>query len=153
MGSEPRGSRIGAAFNHRGGSVRWDFGGGGGRGWELMFLLAHLAHCPVSPPSLGSHSFVLVMASVGRSPLPLDLNAAVERGKGREMGTISNSASNFLKNIYFMGFFLQRGRERDRELETSMRKKHRSAASCTLPTGDVPTTKVHALDRNRTWDS
>ncbi|KAK1346902.1 hypothetical protein QTO34_000762 [Cnephaeus nilssonii] len=34
-----------------------------------------------------------------------------------------------------------RGRERDRELETSMREKHQSAASCTPPTGDVPTTK------------
>ncbi|KAK1327815.1 hypothetical protein QTO34_012723, partial [Cnephaeus nilssonii] len=41
----------------------------------------------------------------------------------------------------------QSGRERDRELETSMREKHQSAASCTPPTGDVPTTKVHALDR------
>nr|KAF6326414.1 hypothetical protein mPipKuh1_008409 [Pipistrellus kuhlii] len=27
-----------------------------------------------------------------------------------------------------------------------MRERHRSAASCTLPTGDVPATKVHALD-------
>ncbi|EPQ12717.1 Inactive N-acetylated-alpha-linked acidic dipeptidase-like protein 2 [Myotis brandtii] len=36
--------------------------------------------------------------------------------------------------------------------ETSMREKHRSAASCTSPTGDVPATQVHALDRNRTWD-
>ncbi|XP_036179602.1 serpin B8-like isoform X4 [Myotis myotis] len=35
----------------------------------------------------------------------------------------------------------QRGRERDREPETLMREKHRSAASCTLPTGDVPATK------------
>ena len=33
-----------------------------------------------------------------------------------------------------------------------MRENHQSAASCTPPTGDVPTTKVHALDRNRTWD-
>ncbi|KAK1346924.1 hypothetical protein QTO34_000784 [Cnephaeus nilssonii] len=47
-----------------------------------------------------------------------------------------------LKNIYFIDF-LQRGRERDRELETSMREKHQSAASCTPPTGDVPTTKGH----------
>ena len=39
-----------------------------------------------------------------------------------------------------------------KELETSMREKHRSAAFYTLPTGDVSTTKVHALDRNRTWD-
>nr|KAF6349115.1 hypothetical protein mMyoMyo1_011671 [Myotis myotis] len=31
-----------------------------------------------------------------------------------------------------------------------MREKHRSAASCTLPTADVPATKVHALDGNRT---
>nr|KAF6309712.1 hypothetical protein mPipKuh1_009162 [Pipistrellus kuhlii] len=53
--------------------------------------------------------------------------------------------------IYFIDF-TQRGIERDRELETSMRENHRSAASCTPPTGDVPTTKVHALDRNRTWD-
>nr|KAF6358533.1 hypothetical protein mPipKuh1_010355 [Pipistrellus kuhlii] len=49
--------------------------------------------------------------------------------------------------IYFIDF-LQRGRQRDRELETSMRENHPSAASCTPPTGDVPTTKVHALDRN-----
>nr|KAF6308717.1 amyloid beta precursor protein binding protein 2 [Pipistrellus kuhlii] len=39
-----------------------------------------------------------------------------------------------------------------RELETSMRENHRSAASCTPRTGDVPATKVHALDRNRTRD-
>ncbi|EPQ13455.1 Kinetochore-associated protein 1 [Myotis brandtii] len=42
--------------------------------------------------------------------------------------------------IYFIDF-LQRGRERDREPETSMREKHRSAASCTSPTGDVPATQ------------
>nr|KAF6302544.1 hypothetical protein mPipKuh1_009299 [Pipistrellus kuhlii] len=53
--------------------------------------------------------------------------------------------------IYFIDF-VQRGKERDRELETSMRESHRSAASCAPPTGDVPTTKVHALDRNRTRD-
>nr|KAF6386127.1 hypothetical protein mMyoMyo1_001575 [Myotis myotis] len=53
--------------------------------------------------------------------------------------------------IYFIDF-LQRGRKKDRELETSMREKHRSAASCTSPTGVVPATQVHALDRNRTWD-
>ncbi|KAK1332128.1 hypothetical protein QTO34_007814 [Cnephaeus nilssonii] len=47
----------------------------------------------------------------------------------------------FLKNIFID--FLQRGRERDRELETSMREKHRSAASCTPPTRDVPTTNTH----------
>ena len=56
-----------------------------------------------------------------------------------------------LKNIYFIDFS-QRGRKRDRELETSMREKHRSVASCTPPTRDVPTTNVHALDRNQTWD-
>ncbi|KAK1335312.1 hypothetical protein QTO34_004897 [Cnephaeus nilssonii] len=39
----------------------------------------------------------------------------------------------------------KRGRERDRELETSMREKHRSVASCTPPTGDVPATK-HSHD-------
>nr|KAF6315792.1 ATPase Na+/K+ transporting subunit alpha 2 [Pipistrellus kuhlii] len=42
----------------------------------------------------------------------------------------------------------KRGRDWDRELETSMREKHPSAASCTLPTGDVPAIKVHALDQN-----
>ncbi|ELK33568.1 Tubulin alpha-3 chain [Myotis davidii] len=50
------------------------------------------------------------------------------------------------------GELSETGRERDRELETSMRERHRSAASCTSPTGDVPATQVHALDRNRTWD-
>ncbi|KAK1335335.1 hypothetical protein QTO34_003121 [Cnephaeus nilssonii] len=58
--------------------------------------------------------------------------------------------SIFLK-IYLIDF-LQRGRERDRKPETSMREKHRSAASCTPPTGDVPATNIRALDRNRTWD-
>ena len=33
-----------------------------------------------------------------------------------------------------------------------MRESHQSAASCTPPTGDMPATKVHALDRNRTQD-
>ena len=58
---------------------------------------------------------------------------------------------NIFKKIYFIDF-LQRGRERDRELETSMREKHQPAASCTPPTEDVPATNVHALDWNRTWD-
>nr|KAF6343082.1 hypothetical protein mPipKuh1_010790 [Pipistrellus kuhlii] len=53
-------------------------------------------------------------------------------------------------NIFY--YFLQRGREKDRELETLMREKHQSAASCALPTGDVPATKIHALDWNQTWD-
>ncbi|XP_054578358.1 ligand-dependent nuclear receptor corepressor-like protein [Eptesicus fuscus] len=46
---------------------------------------------------------------------------------------------------------VSRGRERDRELETSMRKKHRPAASCTPPTGDVPTTKdcIPSLDSSQ----
>ena len=30
--------------------------------------------------------------------------------------------------------------------------REKQSASCTLPTGDVPATKVHALDRNQTWD-
>ncbi|KAK1337425.1 hypothetical protein QTO34_002051 [Cnephaeus nilssonii] len=42
-----------------------------------------------------------------------------------------------------------RGRERDRELETLMREKHRSAASCTPPTGDVPAAKSLAWN----WSS
>ncbi|XP_045431483.1 WD repeat and FYVE domain-containing protein 1 isoform X1 [Pipistrellus kuhlii] len=37
----------------------------------------------------------------------------------------------------------QKERERDRELETSMRENDPSAAPCTPPTGDVPTTKHH----------
>ncbi|ELK25510.1 hypothetical protein MDA_GLEAN10017355 [Myotis davidii] len=44
----------------------------------------------------------------------------------------------------------ERKKERESELETSMREKHRSAASCTPPTGGVLITKVHALDWNRT---
>ena len=44
------------------------------------------------------------------------------------------------------------GLKGDRELETSMREKHRPAASCTPPTRDMHATNVHALDRNRTWD-
>ena len=52
---------------------------------------------------------------------------------------------------YFI-HFLQRGRERDRELETSMRENHRSPASCIPPTGDVPATKVHALAQSRAQD-
>ncbi|ELK32792.1 Transmembrane and coiled-coil domain-containing protein 7 [Myotis davidii] len=53
---------------------------------------------------------------------------------------------------YYRDTCPQRGKERDRELETSMREKHRPAASCTPPTGDVSANKVHALDQNRTWD-
>ena len=33
-----------------------------------------------------------------------------------------------------------------------MKEKHWPATSCTPPTGNVPATNVHALDRNRTWD-
>nr|KAF6285914.1 hypothetical protein mMyoMyo1_009473 [Myotis myotis] len=57
----------------------------------------------------------------------------------------------FFLKIYFIDS-LQRGRKRDRKLETLMREKHRSAASCTPPTGDVHASKAHAPDRNRTWD-
>nr|KAF6285978.1 hypothetical protein mMyoMyo1_009534 [Myotis myotis] len=43
-------------------------------------------------------------------------------------------------NYYFFKYifidFLQGGRKRDRALETSMREKHQSAASCTPPTGN-----------------
>ena len=51
--------------------------------------------------------------------------------------------------IYFIDF-VQRGRERDRELETSMRESYQSAASSTPPTGDMPATNVHMP--YRTWD-
>ena len=66
-----------------------------------------------------------------------DIAKAVLRGK-------------FIVKQAYLDFidFLQRGRERDRELEASMKENHRSAASCTISTGDVPATKVHALDRN-----
>ena len=53
--------------------------------------------------------------------------------------------------MYFIEF-LQSGRERDRDLDTSIKEIHRSAASCTTPNGDVPATKVHALDQNQTLD-
>nr|KAF6392555.1 hypothetical protein mPipKuh1_007756 [Pipistrellus kuhlii] len=56
-----------------------------------------------------------------------------------------------LKNTFYY-FFLQRGRERDRELETQMREKHRSAASHTHPTGDVPATKAHVPHWNPTFN-
>ena len=39
--------------------------------------------------------------------------------------------SFFLSLKYILLIFLQRGRERDRELETLMKENHRSAASCT----------------------
>nr|KAF6371054.1 UBA domain containing 2 [Myotis myotis] len=42
----------------------------------------------------------------------------------------------------------EEGRGRVRNID----EKHQSAASCTLPTEDVPVTKVHAFHRNRTWD-
>jgi hypothetical protein len=48
--------------------------------------------------------------------------------------------------------YIQRRGERDRQLEISMREKHQLAASWTLPTEDVPPTKVLALNRNQTWD-
>ncbi|KAK1346446.1 hypothetical protein QTO34_000302 [Cnephaeus nilssonii] len=40
-----------------------------------------------------------------------------------------------------------RGRERDSELETLMKEKHQSAASCTPPTGNVPTTKLQQFEK------
>lgn len=50
------------------------------------------------------------------------------------------------KNIYiYFTDFTQGGRERESW-------RHRSPASCTRPTGDVPATQVHANDQNRTWD-
>ncbi|ELK38029.1 Disks large like protein 1 [Myotis davidii] len=76
---------------------------------------------------------------------------------GPELVHISEKNLSEIENVH--GFVshshispIKRGRERDRELETSMRGKHRSAASCTSPIGDVPAAQVHALDRNQTWD-
>nr|KAF6393873.1 signal peptide peptidase like 2A [Pipistrellus kuhlii] len=43
---------------------------------------------------------------------------------------------------FWKGNSYQRGRERDRELETLVRENHRPAASCTPPTEDMPTTKM-----------
>ncbi|ELK23284.1 hypothetical protein MDA_GLEAN10017453 [Myotis davidii] len=59
---------------------------------------------------------------------------------------------SLLAHIEKRHFPSKKRKERDRELETLTRVKHRSGASCTPPTGDVPATKVHALDRNQTWD-
>ena len=57
---------------------------------------------------------------------------------------------SYFKKKYVVDF-LKRKRERDKESETSMREKHHLATSCMPPTGDVPTTKVHALNWNQTW--
>ena len=70
-----------------------------------------------------------------------------------EAGILTNAMECYIKFILFIFKyifidFLQRGKERDSDLEMSMREKHQPAASCTLPTGDVPATKVHALDWN-----
>ena len=61
---------------------------------------------------------------------------------------------SFILSLFFKFILLVFYREegRDRELETLMRESHRSAASCTPSTGDVPTTKVRAFDQNRTRD-
>ena len=86
------------------------------------------------------------------------IKSSTDKEKLKEFITTKPGLREMLKNILFFFFkyilliFVQRGRERDRELEASMRESHRSAASCTPPTGDVPATKVHALDRNRTRD-
>ncbi|KAK1336064.1 hypothetical protein QTO34_003864 [Cnephaeus nilssonii] len=50
--------------------------------------------------------------------------------------------------LWIEGLTGKSGRERDRELEISMREKHLSPASCTFPpTGDVPATKGHGFTR------
>lgn len=51
------------------------------------------------------------------------------------------------KNKYLI-YFPQRGRERNREPETSMREKQQPVASCTPPTGFGPPTYAHAFHRN-----
>ncbi|XP_054564373.1 lysosomal-associated transmembrane protein 4B isoform X2 [Eptesicus fuscus] len=53
-----------------------------------------------------------------------------------------NGRNNSDVLVYVTSNDSTRGREKDRELETSMKEKHQSAASCTPPTGDVPATKV-----------
>ncbi|KAK1331972.1 hypothetical protein QTO34_007649, partial [Cnephaeus nilssonii] len=75
---------------------------------------------------------------------PPGLGEGPDPGRG-ELQALGHPAGPQLRD--FLQNHFRRGRERDRELETSMREKHRSAASCTPPTGDVPTTKVHALTR------
>ncbi|KAK1340519.1 hypothetical protein QTO34_019089 [Cnephaeus nilssonii] len=82
----------------------------------------------------------------------------VERGglKGRELDRMLKNTKFMIdndrsKHTHAIGAgesvicIAHRGRKRDRELETSVREKHRLAASCTPPTGDVPTTKTAAV--------
>ena len=73
-----------------------------------------------------------------------------QRLPGALENTIRVALIELLK-IYIFDF-LQRGRERDRELEISMTEKHPSAAFCTPLTEGMPATKAHALDWNGTWD-
>nr|KAF6374426.1 hypothetical protein mPipKuh1_009645 [Pipistrellus kuhlii] len=72
--------------------------------------------------------------------------------KGTSAFLFCSLCLHFFLKKYILLIFIQRGRERDRELETLMRESHQSAAPCTPPTGDMPATKVHALARNRTRD-
>nr|KAF6392663.1 hypothetical protein mPipKuh1_007848 [Pipistrellus kuhlii] len=83
--------------------------------------------------------------------LPAPDTGATDRGHG-SLQTLSLPGLEcnlffFFFLMYFIVFFFT---ERI-ELETSMRE---SSISCLLPptTGNVPITKVHALDQNRTWD-
>nr|KAF6392520.1 hypothetical protein mPipKuh1_007726 [Pipistrellus kuhlii] len=121
---------------------------------ELPFRLAGVARLLSTEPGT-KKSWVQFPISALCPGCRLDPQCVwgVERGMGRAKACrrqpIDDVSFFFFFLIYFIDF-VQRGRERDRELETSMRESHRSVASCTLPTGDMPATKVHALDQNRT---
>nr|KAF6341594.1 hypothetical protein mMyoMyo1_011995 [Myotis myotis] len=81
------------------------------------------------------------------SALPLLQKACEEPSPAVDFASFAFFLSFLKKYILLISY-----REEGRGIETSMREKHQSAASCAPPTGDVPATKVHALDQNRTWD-
>ncbi|XP_059550130.1 ras GTPase-activating protein 1 isoform X3 [Myotis daubentonii] len=89
-----------------------------------------------SPSPIAARTLILVAKSVQNLANLVEFGAKEPYMEG---------VNPFIKsNKHRMIMFLDelgRGRERDRKLETSTRERHRPAASCTPPTGDVPATK------------
>nr|KAF6330631.1 opioid related nociceptin receptor 1 [Myotis myotis] len=109
---------------------------------------------PTPPGEVYSSDLQDGLVSPNHSLLPPDLLLNVSHGAFLPLGLkvtivglyLAVCVGGLLGNCLVMYVIL---REEGRGTES---QKHQPAASCTSRTGDVPATKAHTLDWNRTWD-
>ncbi|KAK1344873.1 hypothetical protein QTO34_013577 [Cnephaeus nilssonii] len=128
------------------GAKAWVPGAGGKPVLEAKGRKAYCTNLFVQRASSLSKSLGLIEGYGGRGKggLPATLSPAEEekaKGPHEKYGYNSYLSEKISLDRSIPDYRPTKGRERDRELETWMREKHRSAASCTPSTGDVPATQ------------